>query len=161
MNLNPALKLTHLKPKDYQDLQRFVTNKKVAKYLTWKVYHKESDIREYFKKILNKDSYPDETLAIDLKNKLIGTVHIISRENRAAQIGFGLLPDFWNMGLGSIALSLMRDYIKRSTWINNSEELWADVNRLNRYAIKILLKSGFTLTKLKLPLNRSRYIYKI
>ena len=161
MSLRPILKLRHLKLEDYKNLRKFVINKKVANYLTWEAYKEEVDVKKYFKKILKKNSYPDETLAIDFNSKLIGTVHIISRGNKITQIGFGLLPGLWNKGLGLISLSLILTYIKEGEWINNSEELWADVNKLNRYAIRLLLKSDFILTKLKLPLNRCRYIYKI
>lgn len=152
------LRLLKNNRKDYLSIYKFVTNYAVAEYLTWQPYKKESDIIKYFEKVISATSYPDQTLAIEYDSQVIGTVHIISKSDGCTQFGFGILPDYWNKGFGSATISHLLDYINSSIWKNKTKELWADVNKNNHYAIRILLKHGFKMFKNNISENRDRYI---
>ena len=106
-----SLKIGHLRNSDFSELWKFVSSKNVTKYLTWRSYKKKSQLVDYLKKAKPKKGYPDEILGIYLNNKLIGTIHLISRGNNKLQFGFGLIEDYWNKGYATRACLIALKYL--------------------------------------------------
>lgn len=159
--MTAEITLRHLRQDDYTDIQKYICNPEVAKYLTWQVYTQEKDITDYFNKALTKITYPDEILGIEHQSKIIGTVHLILRRNKFIQVGFGITPNLWNRGIGTKTLRVILDYIQNTKWSKMAKEIWADVHKSNIYAVKIFKKQGFILQKTGPEPNRKRLILKI
>ena len=151
--------LRHIKKEDYNQIKKFVTSYKVCKYLTWSKYNDDSEIEKYFNKILQKMSFPDETLWIIYNNILIWTIHIILRWDKNIQFWFWILPDFWWKWIWVKSVSLAIDYLKNTIgeWYN----IWWDVNNKNIRWIKVLKKSWFQLSQKEIEKDRDRYLFKI
>ena len=121
----------------------YLKNNKVSKFLSWKPYKDIIKIKNYFKYATNSINFPDEILSINYNGTSIGTAHILSKGGGVTQIGFGILPNFWNKGLGSIILKKLILYIKKSEWSNNTKEIIGVIHKNNIYAIKIFQKENF------------------
>lgn len=153
--------LRNFKSEDLLVVEEYVTSKKVAKFLTWKAYSNKDEILDYFQKALNLNKYPNEFLIIMNNNNAIGTTHIIFRGEEITQIGFGILPKYWNQGIGSLILPAIIKYIKKSEFYEKSKIICADISIDNIAAIKIFIKNNFILYKQNFQPNRDRYIYKL
>lgn len=157
----PKISFRHLDPKDLDCLYLFVKNKNVTKFLTWQAYSSKKETLKYLNIVSQKTNFPDETLGIIYKNILIGTVHLIYRNNHDVQIGFGINEEFWNQKIGTYTVSKIIEYIKNSDWSKNVKTILADVNQKNIYAIKILKKNYFVLFKKDIEKFRDRYLYQL
>jgi len=153
--------LRNFKSEDISMVEEYVTCEKVTKFLTWKAYSNKDEILAYFRKALNLNKYPDEFLIILNNNNAIGTGHIIFRGGEITQIGFGILAQFWNQGIGSLVLPAIIEHIKKSEFYKKSKIICADISIDNIAATKIFTKNGFILYKQNFQPNRDRYIYKL
>lgn len=152
--------LRHLSTTDLEPIKAYVCDTNVSKYLTWAAYTNESDIAKYLTLASAKSSYPDEYLGAIWSERLIGTVHIISRGDGNAQTAFGLIPQLWNKGIGSGLAIELAEYIRRTEWAVHTRSIWVDIHRDNVAAIKIAVKMGFHFKSSVAP-NRDRYIHHI
>jgi RimJ/RimL family protein N-acetyltransferase len=153
--------LRNLNQGDYKNVRDYVCSPEVAKYLTWKAYTQEKDVKDYFSKALPKIACPDEVLGIEYQGKIIGTVHLLLRQDNFIQMGFGITPHLWGKGIGVQTLEVILNYIQNTEWSNMSKEIWADIHQDNIYAAKTLQKCGFILQKSGIELKRNRFILKI
>jgi RimJ/RimL family protein N-acetyltransferase len=112
-------------------------------------------------KVSKNICYPDESMGIVCNNIVIGTFHLIGKNNMYTQIGFGIHESFWNKGIGTIVVKKIFDYINDSSWKVKTKIICADVNKDNIYAKKVLQKNGFYLYQKNIELNRDRFIYNL
>ncbi len=133
----------HLTASDFVQLIEFVTDSKVTKYLTWEPYSDTERIKGFLNNAEKCSGFPNEFLAIIFETKLIGTVHIIDRQNGCIQFGFGITSDYWGQGLGDGIVKATLNYINTSEWQEKTSEIWADIHRDNIFAKQILIKNGF------------------
>jgi RimJ/RimL family protein N-acetyltransferase len=153
-----SIKIRSVEINDFAAIKEYITSADVAEYLTWQPYINEDLITEYFLKIRKANSFPNETLVIEYDGRVIGTIHFIFREKKCTQFGFGILPVYWNKGIGDKVVKLSLEYFFKSEWAKHSHIIWADVHRLNKFAIKVLQNNGFSLSKKSIEHNRNRYL---
>ncbi|AEV94866.1 GNAT family N-acetyltransferase [Pediococcus claussenii] len=97
-------------------------------------------------------------LVATLGDELIGVITIIqsnSVEERTAELGVGVLKEYWHQGIGSMLVD------EALYWAQNFSDLnsiWLDVFADNQYAYRIYQSMGFTLTK-KAVQNGRRVIH--
>lgn len=150
--------LRHITLADEPGIVTYITDPEATKYLTWNAYQKNDPaIHAYVERVSGKTSYPDESLAIIYAGKTIGTIHVIARDERFIQFGFGISRQYWHRGIGTQAAAQAVAYLKRSSWQGKTTEIWADVHKDNRYAIRILEKLGFSLQQENIEQHRNRY----
>lgn len=155
--------LGHIRPSDYRSMKSYVTDPKVSQFLTWKPYNDEKKIKDFFNTSTSLNEYPNEFLGIYFKNKMIGTVHLIERENKMVQFGFGILPCFWGNDFGSMIVKQTILYLKKGLWFLRVKTIVADVHKKNIFSIRVLEENGF----IKIDKNpkklgdRMRYIYSL
>lgn len=144
---------------DFESLKAFVGDKRVTRYLTWESYTEDKKVINFLDKAGECTEFPNEYLAVIYKQRLIGTVHLISRGNGYIQFGFGITPPYWGKGIGNEIVKKAINYIKTSSWLENAVEIWADTHQENIHAKKILLKNKFSYNGLiSQESNRERYI---
>jgi RimJ/RimL family protein N-acetyltransferase len=147
--------------KDTKKVREYITNPQVANFLTWEPYKNEVEIKKYFKYAFSCGDFPDEILCILFNNEVIGTAHLLKRDNENMQIGFGILPKFWNKGLGSkISLELIQ-YIKNSIWAKKINHIRAVIHKDNMYAQRIFTKLNFDLKQKNIKGDFDLYVLKL
>lgn len=155
------LSYRHIQKKDLKSVSNYVSDPRVSKYLTWESYSDIRLISDYISKSINKISYPDEVLVIIHKKNIIGTVHIIARQKKVAQFGFGIIPSFWGNGFGLIIITDMISYINQSEWKKRCNVVWANVHMNNIWVQKQLISFGFISDRKEIEPNRYQFVYKI
>lgn len=145
--MSKNIKLRHVNSNDFDEVWAYCSDPHVTKYLTWDHYVSKEDFKDFFiEKMLTSKNISNLFLVITLDNKVLGTAHIIQRAENVLQIGFGILPIYWNKGFGSQIIRLIEDYI-----VNNSnKKSWiirADFHKENYFIYKILEKQNYVLKK--------------
>lgn len=151
--------IRHLKIKDSQQLWSFVSDDAITKYLTWKSYVDKKDSDDYLLIATKKKSFPDEVLGICVDDRLVGTIHMISRGGNRVQFGYGILKNEWGNGYATKGSELALLYL-RKTWLKSFDaiEVWADVHKKNLAGIGVAEKLGFALMCKNVEPNRDRYV---
>jgi len=146
-----------------KEVERYIRSKEVCKYLSWQPYSNEDKIKEYFQYAQKANGYPDEILIIVYKGNFVGTLHILKKTEGVAQIGFGLLPNFWAKGLGGDCCLKLIKHIHTTKWKDNTVKVITLIHEENIAAIKIALKSFFTkdINQIGVKTNYIRYILYI
>jgi len=152
------LEFRHLTLKDLNNVKKYVTNKNVTRFLTWDLYKDKDKICNYLNYAVKCNSFPDEIMGIIFNNCFIGTVHLLIKNQDNVRIGFGILPDFWNKGLGYKVVQEMIKYIKKSQWSKNTKKISVLIHNDNIYAQKICLKLNFKLGDKNFRENFYEYI---
>lgn len=142
------IEFRHLSTEHIEPVRQYITNPLVCIFLSWQPYHKENDIQDYFSYAKSCTNFPDEILCIIYEDRCVGTAHILKREGRIAQIGFGILPEYWNKGIGTTVCEKIINYIRESRWFENIDILRAVIAQQNTAALKIIAKLGFVLDKI-------------
>jgi RimJ/RimL family protein N-acetyltransferase len=155
------LSYRHIQKEDVESVSNYVSDPRVSKYLTWKSYSDSHLISEYVSKSVSKISYPDEVLVVIYKKNIIGTVHIIARQKKVAQFGFGIIPSFWGNGFGLNIITDMISYINRSEWKKRCNVIWAHVHMDNIWVQKQLISFGFISERKEIEPNRYQFMYKL
>jgi RimJ/RimL family protein N-acetyltransferase len=133
----------YIDEKNFPDVVGYITNKDVCKFLSWQPYSLGEDIKKYRIYAEVSRSYPDEIMAIYEKEEFLGTLHILKKESGICQFGFGILPEFWNRGLGTAISKKIIEYIKGSEWSTHFDILYSVIHDENKSAVNIAIKSGF------------------
>ena len=130
---------------DSQDVFVLRTNMDSMKYIDRPIPQAISEAEMLIRKI--EEGLDNNTAigwAISLKNQtqLIGTIgyHRIEKENYRAEIGYMLLPEFWNQGLMSEAIKVVLDYGFNTMHLHSIE---GNINPDNAPSAAILKKFGF------------------
>lgn len=135
--------LRHIQKSDYRCLKSYITDSRATKFLTWKPYKNEKRIKDFLNLSINLNKYPNEFLGIICKKKLIGTIHLIARDNKKVQFGFGIMSKFWGKGYGSQIIKQSILYIKKSIWGLYNNEIIIDIHKDNVFAERVVEKNGF------------------
>ena len=140
---NLALRITV--EKDFDAVWSYCSNATVTKYLTWDPYTSKAEFSEFFnEKMLNASE--SLFLVITLDDVVIGTSHIIERSESTLQIGYGILPEYWNRGLGGKILGLIERYIEEH-WAGRSWTILLEFHKDNIAMQKIAVKRGYLFVK--------------
>lgn len=161
-SMAPYISLRSIRENDWPDLWSLISNEDVTHFLTWEKYTSKEAGYAFLKRAMTCISPPDEFLAICFKDKLIGTSHIIKRHEAKLQIGFSVLPNYYQIQADTLALKSLLKYISNSKW--NTEgivELWVDVHQKNEHAIKVILDCGFIQNQVEIAPKRDRYTKKV
>lgn len=145
--MSKNIKLRHVNSNDFDEVWAYCSDPHVTKYLTWDHYVSKEDFMDFFtEKMLTSKNISNLFLVITIDNNVLGTAHIIQRAENVLQIGFGILPIYWNQGFGSQIIRLIEDYI-----VNNSnKKSWiirADFHKGNYAVYKILKKQNYIFRK--------------
>lgn len=142
---------------DFEAFWKFASDENVSKYLTWEKYEDRRNAQKFFyEKILKNQELPNAYLMIEYNGIVIGNAHIIARSKFKLQIGIGLVPNYWNKGLGSKSLLELERYIKKHG-NNLYYELLADIHQNNEVMRNILIKNNY---KFKCAITDNRHAYR-
>lgn len=133
--------------KDFDYYLKMVTDIEIMRMITGKVLSKE-DARIRFAEIvsLNNDNPTFGFFGIRkiVDKEYIGYSKIVLTGEITAEIGYSLLPEFWNKGYGSeISIGL----VEYSRSIRSIKKLIAIIDPENNASKRILVKSKFKLEK--------------
>jgi RimJ/RimL family protein N-acetyltransferase len=159
--MSVKLNYRHLNLTDSKKISSYLTDPRVSKYLTWKAYSSQADIEEYVKKSVKKLNYPDEVLAIEAKNEILGTVHFILRPGGIVQFGFGIKPNYWGKGLGRKIVADMLKILSTAEWKKHCKVIRADVHKDNIWPQKVLLLNDFKLADKNVGNDRYRFLHNL
>lgn len=98
---------------------------------------------DFINSTLSSDN--DFVYAIIVDNEFAGCISACRQSNihfRTAEIGYYVVPKFWNQGIATTALKLLTNYIFENTDIIR---LYAEPFARNIASCKVLEKAGFTL----------------
>ena len=145
------LKFRLLKPEDFDDWVPLFKAKNVAKYLDLDSKLSATELSKiWFDKVFHRyeNDLGGMNVLIDKKtNRLVGQCGILVQtiENmKRLEIGYGILPEFWNKGFASEAATKCRDYAFKN---NFSNLLMSMVHIDNIGSEKVALKNGMTFEK--------------
>lgn len=164
-NLNPfptlytdRLILRRITKDDAQDFFEIRSNKKLMAALDKEPFKNMDELLSFLEQIesgINSNTSIAWAVCLKEDNKMIGHVgyHRIDFVNHRAEIGYALLSQFHNKGLGSEALKAVLDIAFNQF---NFHSLEADVNPANNPSIKLITKMGFV----KEAHFRENYFYR-
>lgn len=139
------LSLRNLSREDGEDMFRLRTNIDAMRYIDRPRPSSLSEAQALIERIhKGMDNKTDLGWGIAFKDKshLIGSIglHHIDQENCRAEIGYMLLPEYWNKGLMTEALTVVLDYgFSRM----NLHSIEAQINPDNVQSAALLKKAGF------------------
>ena len=87
---------------------------------------------------------PTQYFAIDYHGKLVGSIGFVLKENiyrKNAEMGYFIGKQYWGMGIATIAIGMIVDYIFSNFDI---ERIYAEPYAYNSASRRVLEKNGFT-----------------
>lgn len=134
-------------PLDIKDYLSWYTNNEVMKYITGRgLTQPEAEAR--FKIALGmNDQHPDAGLYAVRKrgsDEFVGIAKFVYKDPHEAEVGYGMLPEYWGKGYASEILDCM---VKLSKKHHRVTKLIAIVNPENLSSKKVLAKKGFVFDK--------------
>jgi len=142
-----------LKPINFSDAEflfEIKSNRDVAKYLGGNVYHDKAEVIQWFAKYCDENGHsktPYWIISLNSGEK-IGTLCLwnFQLDERVAEWGYMLLPEFQGKGYMEEALRARLNYADKLTTIDKTE---AYTHFENIQSSKLLEKLGFMLTDKK------------
>ena len=137
--------LREVSKNDVSDLFLLRSSVKAMQYIDRPIAKSEQEIKSFIK-LIRKNTKNNETIcwAITMKDApaLFGTIsfHRIEKENYRAELGYMLLPDYWNKGIISEAIEKVIAYGFNSMNLHSIE---ANINPNNSVSRKVLEKFKF------------------
>jgi len=138
--------LVNIRPLEFSDkseLARLINNKSVwdnlRDYIPFPYSEKDAD----FFISLTKEESPQQSFAIDFKEKLCGVIGLLIRKDvyrRSAEIGYWLGEPYWGLGIATKAVGLITKYGFEELNLNR---IYAGVFEYNVASMKVLEKNGF------------------
>lgn len=124
---------------EYSKMQEFYT------YMEFEPHCSIDDTKNYLTKILkrvNKRNSVYWAICLRKTDKMIGTFGVvdIDKNHKDAQLGYGISPCYWNLGLFKESLELVIDFCYRSLGL---ESIRAKTMAENISSIKGLMRLGF------------------
>lgn len=100
------LTLREMRRSDAKDMFEYSKNPDTSKYLLWDVHKSLDFTKEFIEYVISKyksGEYTDWAVIYKENSKMIGTVGFtkIDEENRVAEIGYVLNPEYWGMGIAT------------------------------------------------------------
>ena len=107
--VTPRLRLRRLTMGDAADVYRYSRDPEVAKHVLWEAHRSIGDSRAYLRYMLRRyRSREPASWGIELRStgRIIGTIGFmwIQQDNAAAEVGYSLAREYWNLGLMTEAL---------------------------------------------------------
>ncbi|MEO6304751.1 MAG: GNAT family N-acetyltransferase [Bacteroidia bacterium] len=139
------LLLREVNKKDANNLFLLRSNKQAMQFIDKDPATSVDEIKPFIK-MINKKTKDNETIswAICLKDQkdLIGTIsfHRTEKDNHRAEIGYMLMPEYWNKGLISEAMPKVIEYGFTKMKLHSIE---ANINPNNNKSRKLLEKFKF------------------
>lgn len=140
----PRLDLVEIKQSHRPDLFRLFSNPEVTRFYNVATLTEESSAQKFIDHFQNR--YKDKAairwgIALKEQENIIGTLGFNNfTHNHRANIGYDLLPQYWNKGLMQEALSTVLDFGFKQLYINRVE---AEVMQGNKASEKVLEKLHF------------------
>ncbi len=146
---------------DIKDYLSWYTDDEVMKYITGRgLTRPEAEAR--FKVALGiNDQHPDAGLYAVRKrgsDLFVGIAKFVYKDPHEAEVGYGMLPEYWGKGYASEILDCM---VKLSKKHHRVTKLIAIVNPENLNSRKVLTKKGFTFDKQVMEGNFLVEYYKL
>ncbi len=94
--------------------KNYASDIRVTKFLSWKAYEKVEDIENYLRVVTpNNNNETVYNWAITLNNEVIGSISVISLDNKnhSCEIGYCVGYNYWNKGFTTEALNIVLDYL--------------------------------------------------
>ena len=106
------LMLREMRRSDARDMYEYSSNPKTSTYLLWDAHKTPEFTREFIDYVISKyksGEYTDWALVCKEDGKMIGTAGFtrIDEENRVAEIGYVLNPDYWGRGFATEAAAVV------------------------------------------------------
>ena len=138
--------LRKIKKSDAADMYEYAKNPKVSEYLTWSAHESCIFTKGYIKFLIKKyktGEYFDWAVEHKETGKFIGTCGFSTydEENKKAEIGYVLNPDFHKMGLATEAVRKIIEYALTDL---NLHRIEARVIEGNAASEKVVAKCGLT-----------------
>jgi ribosomal-protein-alanine N-acetyltransferase len=94
--------------------RNYADDERVTKFLSWKPYKNIEDIKTFLSERINE--YASKNVyhwAIEIKNEIIGSISVISidEKNCNCEIGYCIGFDYWNQGITGEALSTIMNFL--------------------------------------------------
>ena len=129
--------LTPLSEADLDFMLQLTSNRQVTKYLTGLICDKDS-LLFWFNSLTARDR--EMIIHLTATGERIGECSMtISKDGRSAEIGYMLLPEYWNHGYGTATANILVEMAVSS----GIEQVTAATSPDNIASIRILQKSGF------------------
>jgi [ribosomal protein S5]-alanine N-acetyltransferase len=139
------LELVEIRQEHLQDLFMIFSNSEVTRYYNIITLKEEPEAQKYLDHFANRFANQQGIrwgLSEKGKNGIIGTIGFNNfTPHHRANIGFDLLPAYWNKGYTTEALRAVLDFGFNNLEINRIE---AEVMQNNTASEMVLLKTGFT-----------------
>lgn len=146
---------------DRSNYLSWYTNETVMKFITGKALTEEEANARFEKAIKTNQKYPEVGFySVKRKedNTFIGLVKLVYYKDNQAEIGYGLMPEYWGNKYASEILKYFVNYSKRISKIN---ELIAIVDPYNNASKKVLSDQSFKFYKKGFKDNRPTEYYKL
>jgi RimJ/RimL family protein N-acetyltransferase len=148
-------------PADFTDYLKWYTNDEVMKYITGQgLTQTQAEAR--FKIALGiNEQHPDAGLYAVKKrgsDQFVGIAKFVYKDPHEAEVGYGMMPEYWGKGYGSEILDCM---VKLSKKHHRITRLIAIVNPENHGSVKVLAKKGFVFYKKEIEDNFPVEYYKL
>ncbi len=139
------LLLREVTPEDVKEIYELRTNRDIMQHIDKEKLKNTEEAKELIQKM--KEGYDTCTgiswgITLQGSNKIIGGVGFwrIVREHYRAEIGYSLMPEHWNKGIISEAISVVVDFGFEHLQIHSME---ANLNPGNTKSARVLEKAGF------------------
>lgn len=137
------VKLEKLSNKFINDIACALNNRQIINYLRDLPFPYTDEHARYFVNSIIPDT--DYVFAIVIENKFVGCISATRQQNihfRTAEVGYYVVPEFWNKGVATIALKELTKFIFERTDIIR---LYAEPFANNIASCRVLEKAGFAL----------------
>ena len=145
------LQLEKFTPNDFACYYALVSNQQVMKMITEKAIG-FNEAQQKFHKLLENNDIVEDLGSFKVLNKKTGAfiglakLTIMNKNDKEAEIGYMLLPEFWGKGIGSQIGKLLIAMAQRHQGL---EKLFAIIDPDNLPSRKILIKQNFTSREFK------------
>lgn len=145
------LKFRLLKPEDFDSWMGLFKAKNIAKYLDLDIHLSESELCEkWFDKVFHRyeNDLGGMNVLINKKtNKLVGQCGLLVQtveEIERLEVGYAILPEFWNQGFASESATKCKNYAFENQF---ADSLISTIHIDNLGSEKVALKNGMTFEK--------------
>jgi len=146
---------------DRSNFVSWYTNDVVMKFITGSALTNEEANTRFEKALETNETYPELGFYSAYKkddNAFIGLVKLIYYKDSQAEIGYGLLPEFWS---NKYATEMLRCFVNYSKRISKIKELIGIVDPNNVASKKVLTNQSFKFFKKGVEDNRPAEYFKL
>jgi len=138
--------LRRIDTRDAADMYSYSSREQTSRYLLWLPHRSEYDTKYIIERIKHDykaGSYYELAVTLLENGKMIGTCGITAfdAQNRVAEIGYVISPDYWGMGLAREAASVLMNFAFCELGVKRVE---AKYMKGNENSLKVMEKLGMT-----------------